>query len=111
MESAPQQVQPPQAPAKPWVAAVKAACMWILLGSALTGMFALLDELRLAQPFDNLAEALVWIVPVSVPVVAGLWHRSWKITILLAAALLVVGFCFVGFTVIEMMLSGGRWAK
>lgn len=111
MESARDPVQPPQSPDMPWRAAVKAAIFWILVGGAGSGLFALMDEFRLPQPFDNLAEALVVIVPLSLPVVAGVWHRSWRITVLLAVALMLVGLFFVGFTVMEMMLSGGRWAK
>jgi hypothetical protein len=85
--------------------------MWIQLGGALTGLFALADELPLTQPYDNLAEALVVVVPLTVPIVAGLWHRSGKVTLLLLAALLIAGAGFVGFTVIRMMMFAGHWAK
>lgn len=81
------------------------------IGGALTGLFALMGGFRLRPPFDDLPEAMVVIVPVSVPVVAGVWHRSWKVTVLLGAALSVVGLCFVGCTVMEMMLFAGRWAE
>jgi len=70
-----------------------------------------MDGLRLRRPLDDLVEALVWIVPLSVPVLATIWHRSWRITVLLAATLVVVGLCFVGFTVIDFALNAGRWAK
>lgn len=107
MASAREEIPPSQSADTPWRAAVKAAILWIVVGGALSGLFALMDELRLSQPFDNLAEALVVIVPFSLPAVAGAWHRSWRIAVVLAAVLLVVGACFLGFT----MLSGGGWAK
>lgn len=88
-----------------WPTAIKRSCLWASGAGVVAGCFALVDELRLAQPYDNIAEAAVFVVPLLTPALAGLWHRSWRVAMLLFGLLLAAAA--VGAVVALAGLMGG----